>query len=71
MSYFPYEERKKITNDQIQEMSREELNSLAMGYWELLLKQQEVLKNISFTGDEYSRVMAKGILKGTLEVVID
>jgi hypothetical protein len=37
----------------------------------LLLKQQEVLKNISFTGDEYSRAMAKGILKGTLEVVID
>lgn len=71
-SYKPtYEERKKLTEEQIAEMSREELNKEALEYWELLMKQQQVLRNIKVYGDEYSREMAKGVLNGTLEVVYD
>jgi len=66
-----HEERRKLTERQIKEMSREELNSLSLDYWQTLLEQQQVLKNIALVGDEYSRTMAKGVLNGTLKVVFD
>ena len=71
-SYTPtYEERKKLTEEQIAEMSRDTLNKESLDYWELLMRQQQVLKRIALAGDEYSRALAKGVLNGTLEIPFD
>lgn len=71
MKKLRHEERRKLTEKQIKEMSREELNSLSLDYWQTLLEQQQVLKNIALVGDKYSKEMAQGVLNGTLNVIFD
>lgn len=66
-----YEDRKALTEGQIKEMSRKELESLALGYWVKLLEQQHVLRSIIATGDDNSKYQAQGVLDGTLKVTFD